>query len=337
MRAMAFLLAALGIVSLASADEIVFTNGDHLTGKIEKLEGGKLTIQSSVAGTVTADLKDIRTFSTDAPIEVHLKDGTVIHQKIAAGADGQFAVEQGGAIQPQAFAVGEIKAINPPKAKWTGSVSAGALLTRGNSYSDNFTLSLDAIRRTDDDRITASAGYFYGKQQDKTTGNKSTSTDNWFAAGKYDYFFTPKFYGYGNARLERDRIADLDLRFIPGAGVGYQWIESPKQNFSTEAGLSWVYESFTNPDRTDDFLAARLAYHYDLKINDKVKVFHDLEVFPSLEDVSQFLVNAQAGLRATLTKQFFTEFKIVYLYNSDPAPTASRNDLRYVLGVGWTF
>ena len=40
------------------------------------------------------------------------------------------------------------------------------------------------------------------------------------------------------ARSARDRIAHLDLRVTPGVGAGYQWIERPDFNFSTEAGLS---------------------------------------------------------------------------------------------------
>src|SRR5690606_31032627 len=125
--------------------------------------------------------------------------------------------------------------------------------------------------------------------------------------GKYDYFFNPKFYGYGQARIERDRIAELDLRFIAGVGAGYQWFESEKSSFRTEAGVSWFYEDYENESGSDDHLALRFAYRYDRKINDNVAFFHSLEYYPSVEDMGDFLLVTDAGVRANLTKRMFTE------------------------------
>jgi putative salt-induced outer membrane protein YdiY len=110
--------------------------------------------------------------------------------------------------------------VPPAPSKWTGSLKAGAIITRGNSETENFNINFDATRRTEKHRITTGAGYFFGQQRDPNTGDDNTTVDNWFALGKYDYFFTPKFYGYFQTRVEHDRIAHLDLRVIPGIGVG---------------------------------------------------------------------------------------------------------------------
>lgn len=331
------LCAVLCFACSALADEVVFKNGDRLTGKIVKADGGKLTIASKVAGEVTVDLADVTTFSSDGPVEVLLNDGTKINQRIAAADEGKFGVAAGGAIAPQAFPIASVKKVNPPPVAWTGSLTAGALITRGNSKSDNFNLSFDAVRRTDMDRITLGATYLYGRQKDQSTGDESTTVDNWSVDGKYDYFFTPKFFGYANVQVQKDRIADLDLRFIPGAGLGYQWVETPKLNFFTEGGLSWVYEQYSHPDDTREHAALRLAYHVDWQCNDKVKLFHDLEYLPSLSSWSEYLVNADAGVRADITGSFFSEFKVVADYNSKPADDHDKTDLRYLLGVGWKF
>ena len=75
----------------------------------------------------------------------------------------------------------------------------------------------------------------------------------------------------------------------------------------------------------------------DRKFNEQVLGFHNLEYLPSLEDASDFNVNADAGVRASLTKTMFTEFKVEWKYDATPAPDASKNDLRYLLGLGWSF
>jgi len=333
----ALALATCVAVTAARADEILFNNGDRLTGEIVTAADGKLKIKTAVAGEVTVDLKDVKTFTTDEPITLELKDGNVIKDKVTAATTQNTVQTAGtGAVAAQDVDLTLVEKVNPPPTRWTGSFVAGAIISTGNTESQNYNLSLDATRRAEDDRLTFGAGYFFGQQTDPDTGIESTTTDNWFVQGKYDYFFTKKFYGYANARVERDRIAALDLRFTPGVGVGYQWVERDDFNFNTEAGITWVYEDYETGDSESHF-AARFAYHVDKKINDKVKLFHNLEYLPSLEDIEDFNVTADAGLRATLTANMFGEAKVEWRYDATPAPGAEKNDLRWVLGVGWTF
>jgi len=322
--------------TVARADEVVFNNGDKLTGKIVSADGAKLIIETTVAGKVTVDLSNVKTFSTDGPVELRLKDGSTLKDSIGPGeADGAVATKGSGNVAAQPLPIANIAKINPQE-NWTGSIVAGALITRGNSNTDNVNVSIDAVRRREDDRMTASAAYLYGKQEDPSTGDDSTTVDNWFLLGKYDYFLSEKTYLYALGRVERDRIANLDLRVSPSVGVGYQWIERPDFNFSTEAGVGWVYEDYETGDSEDHF-AGRLAYHVDKKLNDKVSVFHNLEYLPSLEDIEDFNLNTDLGIKASMTERMFTQFKVEWKYDAEPAPGAEKNDLRYILGVGWDF
>jgi putative salt-induced outer membrane protein YdiY len=319
-------------------DEVQFSNGDRLTGTITSVDGGKMKIKTKVAGEVTVDMKDVRTFSTDAPIAMKLTDGTVVRQKVNADGPGQVSVGGGGGAAAgagQNIPLAQVKRINPSE-QLTGSIVVGGLITRGNSDTDQLSVSADAVRRTESDRITLTGGYYFGRQRDQSTGDKSTTTDNWFAGGKYDYFLDERLYAFGGLRVEKDRIANLDLRITPSAGLGYQWVEGPALNFNTEAGLAYVHESYTH-DGTDDHIAGRLAYHVDTQVNDKVSLFHTLVYLPSLERLDDYNLIADAGVRATLTEQMFTEFKLQWNYDATPAPRASRSDLRYILGVGWKF
>src|SRR5215831_3163624 len=170
----------------AAADEILFLNGDRLTGKILKADGGKLTIKTENAGEVTVDLAKVKTFSTDEAIVIQSGD-TFVSSKVTAGPDGTVQVIPitGGA--PQVVALKDVAKINPPPVKWTGALVGNALITTGNSETENFGLSLNAVRRSEIDRITLGAAYYYGRQKDNSTGNEHTTIDNWFVLGKYDY------------------------------------------------------------------------------------------------------------------------------------------------------
>ncbi len=318
--------------TLLVADQVVFKSGDRLTGAVKSVAGGKMVFESVVAGPLTLNMADIHTFSSDNPIEIVRSSGAVMQQKVAAAADGRVTVEGVGEL-----ALADIVKINPEKVKWTGVVSAGANFVRGNTKSDTAAISVDAARRSEKDRTTFGAGYYTSKQRDNSTRDSSTIADNWFVKGQYDYFFTEKLYGYGNLRYEKDRIANLDMRLTPGAGLGYQWIEKADLNFATEAGLAYVFEEYTDPDDTREYMAGRLAYHLDKAFNEQVKAFHNLEYIPSFERVDTFLVNTDVGLRAAMTARLSLEAKAQMAYNSQPSEGRDKKDLRYILGVGWNF
>ena len=324
----------------AYADEVVLINGDRLTGKVISAGGGKLKVGTALAGEVTVDLANVRSFSTDEPIELHLTDGTVLKQRVeSTDEDGSAVRTTAGILGPQTLPLASIAQINPPPpppVKWTGSIRAAAGFSRGNSFTDTFSLQADAVRRSERVRKTLGAGYGYGRERSENTGEKNTTKDDWFAYGKYDYYLNKKVYLYGLGRVEQDRVADLLVRVSPSVGVGYQWVERPTFNLHTEAGLGWQYERYENGE-TDDHYVARLAYHIDRTIWTRYSLFHDLEFLPSLEDIDNFNVNAKAGVRVSLTKKLFAEFKAVWKYDATPAPTASKNDVDYLLSLGYSF
>jgi putative salt-induced outer membrane protein YdiY len=333
-RAFLAIIAMLIVVSIAGADTIVFKNGDKLTGKIQTMDGGKITIATAVAGTVTVDIKDIVTFSTDGPVDIRTADGKKLNQAIAAGDDGRVKV--GAEVVP----LSGIGKINPPAEKWSGSVVVNGSIARGNTNTDDLGVAINAALRrnndADNDRFTVGGGYNFGSQKDPDTGDKVTATDNWFALGKYDKYWSPKFYGYAMTRVEHDRIADLNYRLLPGVGVGYQFIEKPDMNLAGEAGVTYVYEDYTSGD-SEDSVALRLAYHFDKKLSDTVTFFHNLAYLPAFEDPGDYNLLTDAGVRAKLTKDFFAEFRAEWKRDSTPAPDTLKNDLRYILGVGWQF
>ena len=125
LRSRLLLVCALSVSLLlagrAAADEILFLNGDRLTGKITKAEGGKLTIKTDTASEVTVDLAEVKTFSTDETIVIQSGD-TYVSSKITAGPDGSVQVVPITGGSPQVLALKDVTRINPLAVKWTGSI-----------------------------------------------------------------------------------------------------------------------------------------------------------------------------------------------------------------------
>jgi putative salt-induced outer membrane protein YdiY len=244
------------------------------------------------------------------------------------------------ALKVREFDIAAIASINPPeepKAKWSGNLSVGATSTHGNTKTESISVGFRIGRRTEKDRTQLSADYGRGETEDPLTGTKVTTEDWLRTKAKYDYFFSKKLYGYLDGRYGKDSIAALDRRIIGGVGGGYQWIESEKSKFSTEAGAAYRYEKYDNHIGTKDTISGQFGYNLDERLLDNVRLLHDLTYYPSLEELSDYLLGFTAELRANFTKTMFVNFKIIFSYDATPALGKQSTDTKYILGVGIDF
>jgi len=324
-------------VTAGYGDELVLTNGDRRTGKIVNLVGGKMLFKSDVAGEVTVQLANIQTLSSDEPIMVNLKDKTGLNQKLVSAGAGRFGVAGSDSMKAQEFAVADIVSINKPAPKWTGDVSVGITSTHGNTKTEMISANANATKRTDKDRMTVSADYAKGEQEDPDTGETVTIEDWWRAKGKYDYFFSKKKYGYIDGRYERDAVAELDRRMIVGVGGGYQWVESANMNFSTEFGLASLYEKFDNQTDSNSEISFQVGYNFDKMLRKNIKFTHDLTYYPAVDKFSDYFLTTTAGVRADFTEKIFMTFKTIFNYDETPALGSHKTDVKYFLGFGYRF
>lgn len=331
------LLSLLAIASPLPADTVVFTNGDKLTGKVRQVTDGKLTLNSDVAGDVTIPLEKISTFETAKPFAIHLKDGTVIVSRVAAGDPNMITTPDPN--EPSKVDIGTISSLDPEQLidpRWQGSFSLGMSSSNGNSSVESARFSINAAKRTRTDRTTLQADY--GRSVDKDKDNEGDEvTENWLKSrAKYDWFFQKKDYVYFDGRYETDRVADLKYRTIAGSGLGHQFAEGRDFNLSGEAGLASLEERYNNgPSRQD--LTAQFGYHLDKTLPWRLHFYNDLAYNPTVRNFSDYVLSSSAEVRAMFTDRLFANFKVLFDYDSTPAQDKTNTDTKYMLGVGSKF
>lgn len=329
--------AVLSFAASARADEIQFTNGDRLTGKLVRLSDGKLAFDSKLAGTVSVKWSDVATLSTDEAVTVVLDSGELLVDKLVAAEPGSVRTAGSDKVTAQTIPLGSAAKLNPEPVAWHGAAVAGVDIQRGNTVKTAANAALDAVRRSEVDRITFGAAYTAEASQDADeTGTHSTQR-KMFGALQYDYFLSKKLYAYGNARGEKDGIADLALRFTAGVGAGYQWLETDTLKWNTEAGLSWVSENYSNQTPDNDYIAARIASNFDCVLYPGLTFFQHTRWYPSLEALDDQLVDTATGVRYKLWGNFFGESKVLWVWDSTPAEGKKQVDLSYILGIGYGF
>jgi putative salt-induced outer membrane protein YdiY len=333
-------IACIGLAALAtaaSADEVQFTNGDKLTGKVVALADGKLVFESKVAGTLSIGWADVATFSSEEPVTIVLADDSVIVDQVALAEPGTVRTAGTSSISAQTVQLSNAVKLNPEPVQWKGTAVAGAIFDRGNTVRTAGTGALDAVRRAESDRITFGAGYAAEQTKDEDTGDTETTKRQMFMGLQYDLFFAPKWYMYANARGEKDGIADLSLRLITGVGLGYQFVETEELKFNIEAGPTWVSENYSDDTENIDYVAARVAWNLDWLFYPDVSFFHHGRAYPSLENRHDQLVETKTGFRYKLFGGFFGESRVHWTWDSTPADDKKRQDLSVILGLGYGF
>lgn len=323
----------------AAADQVIFKNGDKISGTIEKLTDGKLVIESDVAGTITVDMSRVKNLETSKPVKLYLPDAEPVTARIEpAGADGSI-VNIVSDDNSDTLNLGDIGAINPPEIKypqWSGEITAGYTSKQGNTKSTDMNVDMKLKRHTKTHDLIVTGEHSFSQKIDKDTDEKITSEDSWLLKAKDQFKLTNGFYGYLEASYERDRIANLDRRIIEGLGVGQKWIDSDKTHFQTDIGLANIDERYTD-STSNNSVAGQMGYCFDHKINGSVSFVHDTMYYPGFDEQGDYYLKSNAELRFKVTKNLFTNFKVVYEYDNQPADDSESTDTKYIFGVGYKF
>ena len=330
------IMAVAALSCAAWADKVELKSGSFLTGTVKSATVDSVVFASDDLGDVTIKVANIVKLDVGSHV-VQRNDLTEASQTLAIS-NGAYVV----ASKP--LDMGDVKAIDPVPEKWHGSITIAYNATRGNSYENTATVLANVNRRWEDDRFRGDFGYYYGESAQTGEDTRKT-TDKWELELQHDHFWLPKVYNYENAKWERDMIQQLRARYRLGVGAGYQWLENRvfettgKWSFNQEIGLNWVREDYEDdPDpKKDGYCALRYAHHLNWVPVwiDKINVFHNAEILPDVGDWEKYLVKADVGFSAPLAYDWTLNVKMEWEFDSMPASDRRKNDMRYIVGLGY--
>jgi putative salt-induced outer membrane protein YdiY len=226
----------------------------------------------------------------------------------------------------------------PPK-KWETIASAGVTLTSGNSKTFLATIGLNANRKWSHDEILLGASAGYGETTTGTRAPDDNRTDvtQQYVKGfsQYNHLFGARFYGGLRAEGLYDKIAAVDYRFTISPLSGYYLIKEPATSLGVEAGPSVVLEKVGGEENT--YLGGRIAERYEYKFKTGAKIWESAEWITQLDDVDNWIANAEAGISAPIVKTLDVRLVVQDTYDNRPAPNRLKNDFKLIAGFGYRF
>ena len=219
--------------------------------------------------------------------------------------------------------------VQPPRYPWENSLSLGFTLTEGNSDTLLTTAAFKTRKKTPANEFMFGVDGAYG-ESDSVKNNESLH-----GISQYNHLFNERLYGYLNAEGLHDGIADLQYRFTVGPGAGYYFLKETNTTLAGEFGPSLITQRLGGEDTT--YASLRLAERYEHKLGDNARIWEKAEILPQVNKLQNFLVNAEIGAEASLTKTLSLRATVVDNFVNQPAADRRKNDVKIISGLVYRF
>jgi putative salt-induced outer membrane protein YdiY len=354
------------VVHVAHADTIELKNGDHLTGKVTQLVGGKLTLTTTYAGALTITWDDVTSVKLDKPLilPIETKTGKKIDIRkleitaIERTSTGFTVTSATGPEQLPPVAVTTIRDAAAQQAYeaslkpnllhgWVGTANVSIALARGNSDTTSIGTGVNLSRptRTDKTSVYFTSLFTHDGILNQTTANATTG------GVRYDHNLAPKIFAFATADFADDQLQYLDLRAVGGGGLGYHVANKPVQQFDVLAGVVYTHEAYSTvpadptampptplvPPEVNNFAALDFGEQYTRKIGKLSSFTEQAYIFPDLNDVSQFRFTLNSGLSTKINNWFSWQTTFSDVYVTNPPAGTKDNDLILTTGLGFSF
>lgn len=326
-----------------ASDIVTLRDGSIIYGEVLRMTGGILFLKTGSSSDNMLKIKwdEVTTLSVNHPIPFHLKEGTILNGTATEGPDGTVNIQAESVNAMMTVPLVSVTAVNPlvqPPVTYVGSFTAGSSQATGNTRFRNVSVIGDLVARTEQLRLSLLGRYVYGDRGGELITRNARGTI------KLDFFITKRLFWFTSAYFENDQFQDLKLRTAIASGPGYQWIDRgdldgifKDMTFQTEAGAGYFNEDFRVAADESSF-RARLSIKWDWPIfDDRVVLYHYDEIFPSLQNASNFYFTMDNGVRFKVLGGLTSGLQVTTRYNNRPPAGTTDTDNLYLFTLGYSF
>ena len=315
------------------ADTVGTKDGSTIQGKILRVTGGVVEIETAFAGVLKIQQSAVASLGTDSPVFVRYQGGNTIQGAVSTATGGEVRVAGPGAwgtgkvdnveavwIDPSESP--EAKAAAAAKRAWAFEASVDVIGSQGNTDSLATSFGFAATLAGPQDKLAFYAAYTRAELEGDVSANN--------AKGGVDYsaYFSPKASWYVREEIGTDKIKDLDFYSNTAAGLGYAVIRESNQELTFRAGLAYRYESYEfGADISTPALDLGLIHSYTAKT---WRLGNKITFLPSLQDFANYRVQHDSFLELPLaSSQWKVRLGLANDYVSEPQPGKKKLDTTY--------
>lgn len=340
------ILLTVTLSSNVRADQVVFKNGDRLSGQVMKFDGKNLTVKTEFAGEVDIPWSAVQQITSDQPLQVQSSNGQTAVGPIATR-DGNIEVvtktrgtvampkESIALIRSEAEQSAYEKSLNPGfRENWAGGATVGFALTRGNSQTKNLALAFEANRKTLHDKLILYTNWVYATN-DAPGAVPNTSANAQQGGVRYNHDITPRLFAFVGADFQADSLQTLDLRSVFGGGLGFHAIKRDSTTLDLLAGVNYTREKYTAFTR--NFAAATLGDEFMHKLSGSTVLTQSLYLYPDFNNTGEYRAAFNFGTVTKISQWLGWQNAFGDIYVSNPPFGKKKNDVLFTTGLNISF
>ncbi len=350
----------------AASDVIVFTNGDQLTGTLERATGDSFTFKSDVVGEITVTADKIKTLTAGGKFVALRKDEKITRTSKQPGtityADNVVNVASTSSTSAESVPVKDLAYLidgatfnkevtsNPGFLHgWAGSLTGGITLVKSTDSSQTYTAAVNLIRaipsvsflplRT---RTTFNLLETYGKITSRVIPPTTPPSPDTFAKtnifhtdAEHDKYLNSRLFALGDVSFDHNYSQGLNLQQIYGGGLGYTVFSTQLQELDVKADVHYERQNFTPPGVNQNLIGSSFAEAYHRNLPRKIVFSENGTFIPAWNNLSIYSAIFGAGLDLPTYKRFSLSLSVQDSYLSNPVFGYQNNSFQFVTGIAY--
>jgi hypothetical protein len=346
-------------------DVILFTNGDQLSGTLERGVGNSIVFKSDMAGEITVTLDKVKELHSSGSFAVLRKDVPVSRKTIEPGTliygDGKLTLatpleapevipsDKIAYIIDQTTYDRELEKKPGPLYGWNGAVNGGATIVRATDYGETLSAGIALVRAIPAvpflparNRTSFDLQETYGKltspvipQTTPPTPDAVTLTSIFHSDAERDEYFSPKFFALAQTSFDHNFSQGLNLQQVYGGGIGWTAIKTAKQQLDVKADLHYEKQTFQTPISNLDLIGSTISEAYHRTLPHKLLFTQSLSMLPAWNNSSAYSANVSAALALPVFKRLSLTVSSTDNFLNDPAIGYNKNSFQFITAISY--
>jgi hypothetical protein len=354
-------------------DVLVFSNGDQLTGKLERITAGNVVFASDMAGEVTISVDKIKELRSGAQFAL-LKKGDKVGKTPAQEGSVEVA---GGNLTLSSSADQAVETV-PAKnvdylidkatfdgqvgkkagflTGWNGTLTGGANIERSTTTGTTLNAGLALVRAIPTvpwmparDRTTVDVTESYGKEStpvipptDPPTPPSVVLSSIFHTDAERDQYFSPRLYALVDTALDHNFGQGLQFQQVYGGGIGWTAMKSAKQELDLKVDVHYEKQQYiTTPVNGSvvattpsvNLIGSTIFEGYHRDLPKKVVFTETANILPAWNDSKAYSANVMASLSVPVFKRLSATVSATDNFLNDPAEFYRKNSFQFITGV----
>lgn len=220
-----------------------------------------------------------------------------------------------------------------PDGQFHGTGALGAAFSSGVVNTTTISATLDAARKTADDKLSI---YGIAARGSTKAGNVTAVTSDLYRIGaRYDKDLSKDVFGFVSGELEKNGVSNLDLRAAGYAGAGMHVIATPATTFDVFAGVGYNHFKYKGKgsDGAVELMFGEESAH---KLSDTTTFKQRLAIFPSTDTDFGYRAQFDAGLGVAMSSALSLNVGLTARY-ANKVYVVKKTETLLTVGVGYKF